>query len=89
MLGELHRWERSAARYGVTLSELVRAALNRQPVRVVAVADPALISEYKRLGNLMNQMLHAIHGGFPVAAVRVEPVIDDIRTLIRREIGQR
>lgn len=89
MMGELVQWERSAARYGVTLSEMVRAALNKQPVRIVAVADPALISEYKRLGNLMNQMLHAIHGGFPVAPNRIEPVIQDIHALVRHEIGRR
>lgn len=89
MLGELRRWEQSAAHYGVTLSELARAALNKQPVHVIAVADPALISEYKRLGNLMNQMLHAIHGGFPVAASRVVPVIEDIHALMRNEIKRR
>lgn len=86
MLGELGRWRRRAARHGVSLSEFVRALLNGDAVRVVAVADPAVLDELRRQGNNLNQLMHAIHAGFPVATDRVERTLASLHALYLREI---
>lgn len=83
---ELRRWQRRAARYGFTLSEFVRATMNAEKVRVVAVADPELLAELRRHGNNLNQLMHAIHAGFPIAPARVTECLDALRTLYAREI---
>lgn len=84
--GELARWKRQAERYSPSLSEFVRSIMNRAKVRVVAVADPAHLSELKRQGNNLNQLMHAINGGFPIEAARVEAVLSSLHALYRREI---
>ena len=86
MIGELVRWRRQASRYGLSLSEFVRLTMNKGRVRVVAVADPEHLSELKRQGNNLNQLLHAIHGNFPMEPARVEAVLLALHTLYRREI---
>lgn len=86
MLAELVRWRRQANCYGLSLSEYVRAIMNRAKVRVVAVADPEHLAELKRQGNNLNQLMHAINGGFPVEAARVEAVLSSLHALYRREI---
>ncbi len=60
--------------------------MNRAKVRVVAVADPDELAELKRQGNNLNQLMHAIHNGFPIASARVEDVLHALHTLYRREI---
>ena len=86
MLAELVRWQRQAKRYRLSLSEYVRVKMNDGNVRVVMVADPAMLAEYKRLGNLFNQLLHLIHSGYPVEPARVNTVIGAIHQLILRDI---
>ena len=86
MLSELVRWRRQASRYRLSLSEYVRTTMNRAKVRVVAVADPEHLAELKRQGNNLNQLMHAINGGFPIEAARVEVVLSSLHTLYRREI---
>ena len=86
MLAELIRWKRQASSYGLSLSEFVRTKMNNAVVRVVAVVDPALLAEYKRHNNNLNQLLHAIHGGFPVDPARVEAAVASLHTLYRRDI---
>lgn len=86
MHAELRRWQRRAARYGLTLSEFVRTTMNREEVRVVAVADPELLAELRRHGNNLNQLMHAIHAGLPIAPQRVEACLEALRTLYAREI---
>ena len=86
MLAELIRWKRLASSYKLSLSEFVRARMNNTKIRVVAVTDPALINEYKRHNNNLNQLLHAIHGGFPIDASRVEAVIAALHALYLRDI---
>lgn len=60
--------------------------MNQSTIRVVAVADPQLIHELKRHGNLLNQLLHATHAGFPVDPHRVEAAIDALEALYTHEI---
>jgi hypothetical protein len=86
MLSELVRWRRQASRYRLSLSEYVRTTMNRAKVRVVAVADPEHLAELKRQGNNLNQLVHAINGGFPIEAARVEAVLSSLHMLYRREI---
>jgi hypothetical protein len=86
MLAEFVRWKRQASRYRLSLSEYVRTKMNNGKVRVVMAADPLLLSEYKRLGNLANQLIHAIHAGYPVDPARVVAVLDELHMLIRRDI---
>jgi transposase-like protein len=86
MLAELRRWRRQADCYGLTLSEFVRSVMNNSKIRVSLVADPQLLLELRRQGNLLNQLLHAAHSGFPVEPKRVETVIDALRALYGREI---
>ncbi len=63
--------------------------MNREKVRVVAVADPELLAELRRQGNNLNQLLHAIHGGYPVAPARVVACVEALRRLYAREIERR
>jgi hypothetical protein len=86
MLAEVVRWRRQASRYGLSLSEYVRTTMNRTKVRVVAVADPEHLAELKRHGSNLNQLMHAINGGFPIEAARVEAALSSLHTLYRREI---
>lgn len=86
MLGELRRWKRRAASYGLTLSQLVRAVLNGDAVRTVSVADPTVLHELRRHGNNLNQLMHAINAGFPVAPERVEKAVFALHALYLREI---
>lgn len=86
MIGELVRWRRQASRYGLSLSEFVRITMNKGRVRVVAVADPALLAELKRHNNNLNQLLHTVHSNFPMDKARVEAVLLALHTLYRREI---
>lgn len=86
MLRELVRWRRQAARYDLSLSEFVRSVMNNARIEVAMTADPQLIHELKRHGNLLNQLLHAIHAGYPVDAARVEAALGSLHGLIRREI---
>lgn len=86
LVAELARWKRQASRHGLTLSEFVRSKMNNATVRVVAIADPAQLAELRRHGNNLNQLVHAIHAGFPVAPARVEAVLNELRALYRREI---
>lgn len=86
MKGELRRWKRQAARYGLSLSEFVRSVMNNSKIRVAMVADPQLLYELKRHGNLLNQLLHATHAGFPVDPKRVETVIGALHALYGHEI---
>jgi len=60
--------------------------MNREKVRVVAVADPELLAELRRHGNNLNQLMHAIHAGFPIAPQRVEACLEALRALYAREI---
>lgn len=85
-LGELARWKRQAERYSPSLSEFVRTTMNRAKVRVVVVADPAHLAELKRQGQNLNQLMHAVHGGFPIEPSRVEAVLSALHALYRREI---
>jgi acylphosphatase len=86
MLAELVRWRRQASRYKLSLSEFVRTKMNDGKVRVVFVADPDHLAELKRQGENLNQLMHAINGGFPIEAARVEAVISSLQALYRREI---
>jgi ribonuclease D len=86
MLRELVRWRRQAARYGLSLSEFVRRVMNNAKIDVTMTADPQLIHELKRLGNLQNQLQHAMNGGYPVAPARFERVLDALHEVLRREI---
>lgn len=88
MLAEIRRWRRQAACYGLTLSEFVRSVMNNSKIRVTAVADPQVLHEMKRHGNLLNQLLHAVHAGYPVDPKRVEATIDALRLLYAKEIGR-
>lgn len=60
--------------------------MNNSKIRVASVADPQLLYELKRQGNLLNQLLHATHAGYPVEPARVEAVIATLQALIGREI---
>ena len=60
--------------------------MNRAKVRVVAVADPAELAELKRQGTNLNQLIHAINAGYPIAPARVEQALLSLQTLYRREI---
>lgn len=86
MLRELARWRRQATRYDLSLSEFVRRVMNNARFEVAMTADPQLIHELKRYGNLLNQLLHPIHGGYPVDPARVEAALASLHGLIRREI---
>ncbi|CAN0472725.1 unnamed protein product, partial [Phaeothamnion confervicola] len=86
MLGELVRWRRQASRYGLSLSEFVRTTMNGGRVRVIDVADPEHLAELKRQGNNLNQLIHAIHGNFPMEPARVEAVLSSLHALYLREI---
>lgn len=88
LLSELRRWRREAARYGLSLSEFVRRIMNNKKVEVAMTADPVLIHELKRLGNLQNQLQHAINAGYYVTPARVERVLDALHELLRRELAR-
>lgn len=60
--------------------------MNGHQIRVVAVADPEVLAELRRHGNNLNQLMHAIHAGFPVPPARVEACLEALRTLYTREI---
>ena len=60
--------------------------MNGEKIRVVAVTDLELLGELRRHGNNLNQLMHAIHAGFPVAPRRVEACIEALRALYAREI---
>ena len=62
--------------------------MNQSNICVVAVADPQLIHELKRHGNLLNQLLHATHAGFPVDPRRVESAIGALEALYAHEIAR-
>lgn len=84
---EKSRWEKEAGEFDLSLSEFVRIKMNDGKVRIAVKADPALIEELRRHGNNFNQLMHAIHAGFPVASTRVEAAIaalqDAYKQLIR------
>lgn len=86
MLRELVRWRRQAARYGLSLSEFVRRVMNNAKIEVAMTADPRLIHELQRLGNLQNQLQHAMHAGYPVSPSRFERVLDALHEVLRREL---
>jgi Ni,Fe-hydrogenase maturation factor len=86
MLAELVRWRRQAKRFGLSLSEYVRAKMNNGKVRVVMVTDPALLAEYKRHNNNLNQVLHLWHSSYPVAPTVVIAAISDLHKLYRRDL---
>lgn len=85
-VAEIFRWKRRAAGFGITLSELVRATMNKTKVRVIAVADPAVLHELQRHGNNFNQLMHAINAGYPVDPRRVLAVIATMQAFYLREI---
>lgn len=85
---ELRKWHREARRANRTLSDLARAKLNDEPIRVVSVADPELLGEMRRLGNNLNQLMHAVHGGYPVDPKRVEKALDDLRGVYAQVLRQ-
>lgn len=85
-LAELAAWKREADGMRLSLSDLVRAKLNGTPVRIVAVADPAHLAEMKRHNSNLNQLLHAMHAGFPVTPAHFEATLDALHALYRREI---
>ena len=71
------RWQALAESRGVSLSELVRAALDgqrpRQPSRAQLrrappPVEPALLRELARLGNNLNQLARAANRQGPVSA---------------------
>lgn len=62
--------------------------MNNSKIRVSLVADPRLLHELKCQGNLLNQLLHATHAGYPVDPKRVEAVIEVLQALYGREIGR-
>ncbi|WP_420537120.1 plasmid mobilization protein [Hyphomicrobium zavarzinii] len=86
MLRELVRWRRQAASYGLSLSEFVRRVMNNAKIEVAMTADPRLIHELQRLGNLQNQLQHAMNAGYPVAPGRFERVLDALHEVLRREL---
>ena len=86
MLGELVRWRRQAKRFGLSLSEYVRTKMNNGKVSVVMVTDPALLAEYKRHNNNLNQLLHLRHSNYPVPAALVIAAIADLHKLYRRDL---
>lgn len=89
MLRELVRWRRQAARYNLSLSEFVRRVMNNSKIEVARTADPALIYELKRHGVLLNQLMHAIHAGFPMDPARVLQTMDLLDRLIKQELERR
>ncbi len=86
MLAELVRWRRQAKRYRLSLSEFVRTKMNNGKVRVVMVTDPALLAEYKRHNNNLNQVLHLCHSSYPVPPAVVIAAISDLHKLYRRDL---
>lgn len=90
------RWQALAESRGVSLSELVRAALDgqrpRQPSRTQLrrtppPVEPALLRELARLGNNLNQLARAANRREPVPAaailVRLIAIDRELRALRR------
>ena len=86
MLAELIRWRRQAKRYRLSLSEFVRTKMNNGKVRVVMVTDPAMLAEYKRHNNNLNQVLHLCHSRYPVPPALIIGAIADLHKLYRRDL---
>ena len=86
MLAELVRWRRQAKRFGLSLSKYVRTKMNDGKLRVVMVADPALLAEYKRHNNNLNQLLHLSYSNYPVPPALVLAAIADLHRLYRRDL---
>lgn len=65
-------WQAIAASRGVSLSELIRATLSGQRLRVRRSAprvDPDLVRELARIGNNLNQLARAANRRSPVETV--------------------
>ena len=65
-------WQAIAASRGVSLSELIRATLSGQRLRVRRSApriDPNLMRELARIGNNLNQLARAANRRSPVETV--------------------
>lgn len=67
-LTEHERWKAEADALGITLSDYVRAKVDGAAVKVVRVADPALLAELRRHGNNLNQITHAANGNIYAAS---------------------
>lgn len=77
-----------AAGLDITLSDLIRAQMDDQKVKVARVTEPAVFHELRRQGINLNQLLHAAHAGLPVDTTRLDATLDAFRrvyTLILRE----
>lgn len=85
---EKSRWRREADGLDLSLSEFLRVKLNDGKVRVAARADPAVLEELRRQGNNLNQLMHAINAGFPIAPSRIEEAIGALQDLYRQQIGR-
>lgn len=83
---EKSRWQREADGLDLSLSEFLRIKLNDGKVRIATCADPALLEELRRQGNNFNQLMHAVHAGFPIAASRIEDVMATLQDLYRKQI---
>lgn len=69
---EKAHWQAIAASRGVSLSELIRAALSGQrlrPRRAAPRVDPDLVRELARIGNNLNQLARAANRRSPVETV--------------------
>ena len=69
---EKTHWQAIAASRGVSLSELIRATLSGQRLRVRRSApriDPNLMRELARIGNNLNQLARAANRRSPVETV--------------------
>lgn len=84
--GELQRWKRKATQYSLSLSEYVRRVMNGGKVYVAMIADRELVSELRRHGQNLNQLMHAINAGYPLDPVRVQSVLANMQALYLREI---
>lgn len=65
-------WQAIAASRGVSLSELIRAALSGQRLRSRRAApriDPDLVRELARIGNNLNQLARAANRRSPVETI--------------------
>jgi hypothetical protein len=69
---EKAHWQAVATSRGVSLSELIRAALSGQRLRTRRAAprvDPDLVRELARIGNNLNQLARAANRRSPVETV--------------------
>ncbi len=89
LLSERDDWIREARALSLTLSDVVRARMNDTPVKVVAIADPALLAELRRHDNNLTQLLRAHHAGLPVDLAAIRTTLDALTAAYRNLLTER